>query len=135
MGVSQGAIGYGVAVDFGTTGGTYEVLSVRDSLTREPVDFTHAASPNRSKEYKPGLADTRQWDVDIIYRKGEYSTLYDATIADEEEITFTIPNPGGTDETIPFTGFITNLGTEIPVEDKMTRTISIKESSRPDAAE
>lgn len=133
MAVSTGDIGYGVTVTFGTTGGTLEVLSVRDNLTREEIDMTHAASPNKAKEYIPGLADTRTFDIEVIYRKGEYDTLYDATTADPETITFGIPN-GETTENVAINGFITSLGTEIPVEDKMTRTITVRETSRPDVA-
>lgn len=131
MAQSTGAIGYGVMVAFGTTGGTYEVLSIRDSITREEIDLTHSTSPNKSKEYTPGLTDTRTFDIELIYRKGEYSTLYNATISAPETITFTIPNPGGTDESISITGFITNLGNEFPVEDRMTRTVTVRETVRP----
>lgn len=131
---SAGAIGYGMGVSFGTTGGTYELTGIKDTITRKEVSLTHSESPNGAEEYIPGLADTRKLDFDIIYRKGEYSTLYDATNAPVEVITVTIPNPGGTDESIPINGFITSLGTEIPVGDKMTRSISVRETSRPDVA-
>jgi len=134
MSQSTGTIGYGCGVTFGTTGGTYEVLSIRDALTRAEIDLTHSASPNKSKEYGAGLADTRVFDIELIYRRGEYATLYNGTIGPVETITFTIPNPGGTDESIPIEGFITNLGTEIPVEDRMTRTVTVRETHRPDVA-
>lgn len=92
---------------------------------RDSVDFTHMLSPNRIREFKPGLKDPGE--VGIVYNLIP-GVADDATIATHmasnlvEGWRITFPNGA----TFDFNGFATKHGRATPMSGKMTGSATFK---------
>lgn len=134
---SEAAIGYGSTLASGD-GGDPEVFTDWGELvaingpeqTRDMHDATHMASPNRYREFVPGLIDAGQVDAELRFIPGGATealikTMLQATTA--SNFTITTPN----NEDYLFTGFVISRGQAIPLDDLMMMPVSIKVSGRP----
>lgn len=110
-------VGTGFSVTF-ASGFLAEILSVTESnMARPSIDATHMGSAQM--EYIPGaLSDTGQADVEIAFDPDATPPIDAAP----ETITFTYPN--GT--TWARSGFMTNMGNQVPLEERMTATVTLK---------
>ncbi|VVT20302.1 Major tail protein V [Sphingomonas aurantiaca] len=99
-------------------------------LARDSVEYTHYGSPDKYREFKPGLADAGE--VGIVYNLVP-GLLDDATIATHlatntvEAWRVTFPNGA----TLDFFGFATAHGRAAPMDDKMTGSATFKISGKP----
>lgn len=88
MAVSVSTIGYGDTLEWSTDGGTTytgEVAELKScdlpTHTVEKVDRTHMGSPNRTKEYTPGLRDTNDVGFTFNFNSTDYAALYALEVA------------------------------------------------------
>ena len=99
-------------------------------LSRDSVDFTHFGSPDRHREFKPGLSDAGE--VALTYNLVP-GLADDATIATHvatnavEAWRIVFPNGAKLD----FNGFATRHGRATPMDDKMTGSATFKVSGKP----
>jgi len=128
-------IGFGTTLSKKTTGTTYVALAEVTELTapelsRDSVEFTHMLSPDRYREFKPGLIDAGE--VGITYNlipgladDAVIATHLGTKLVEGWRITF----PNGA--TLDFNGFATAHGRATPMEDKMTGSATFKISGKP----
>ena len=128
-------IGFATIIAKKGAGSTYTPFAEVTELTlpnysRDSIDFTHFGSPNRFREYKPGLTDPGE--VAITYNLVP-GLADDATIATHfatnavEAWRLTFPNGA----TLDFNGFATKHGRATPMADKMTGSATFKVSGMP----
>ena len=82
MAASVATIGYGGTLEFSTDGGTtYTAVGELKSCslpedTIDRVETTHRSSPNRTREYTPGLGEPNEVSFTINYNSTDYSALF-----------------------------------------------------------
>ncbi len=82
MAQSVSTIGYGGTLEFSTDGGsTFTAVAefksgVLPSNSVEKVDRTHMQSPNRTREYTPGLGDPQDVEFVFNFNSADYQALY-----------------------------------------------------------
>lgn len=88
MAVSVSTIGYGDKLEWSTDGGstfTGEVAELRTcdlpSHSVEKIERTHMGSPNRTKEYTPGLRDSGDLNFTFNFNSADYDALYSLEVA------------------------------------------------------
>lgn len=120
-------VGTGASISFGTSGFSAYITEISGpGLTRDPVETTHLGTTG-GKTFRPG----------DLYDGGEVtlSVMHDPSITppmtsnqQAETITITCPIPSGltTGATWVFSGFMTNYNPTLPLEDKMTASVTIK---------
>lgn len=135
--MTQAAIGYSSKFSHGD-GGSPEVFTdlaevvtiTPPALQRTGVDATHMASPDRWREYIPGLKDPGEVSVVLNFIPGNSSQdvlflAFEAEIPSNWRITF--PNA----EIWAFAAYCTGITTTVPLDDKMTMTATFRVSGPP----
>jgi len=146
MAASVSTIGYGGTLEFSTDGGANYTLITEFKAGSIPADAfdkverTHMSSPNRTKEYTPGLKDSQDLEFTINFNSTDYEALLtlqtNATVAGWRH---TLATEDGTTNGAVFTydGFI-SVGsaetsvdgiTEVPVTIHRTGTYSFTAAS------
>ena len=129
--MSNAAIGYGTTIAISTNGGTTftdvaEVFSITPpSDTVDTVDVTHMASPNATREFVLGLRDPGEASFEMNFVPGSAADTLLQTIRDSRQTVscrITFPN----DATWTFSGILTGYEPEVPVDDRMTATVTFK---------
>lgn len=138
--MSDASIGYGSLFDISRDGGTSwlpiaEVFDISPpSDTVDQVDVTHMQSPNRRREFVPGLSDPGSASFEMNFVPGSASDLLIQEIrATGEQVVCRITFPKG--QTWIFTGQVESYEPAIPNEDKMTASVSFKVSGSTVAAD
>ena len=102
-----------------------EVINVTPgAATADRIDATHMQSPGRRREYIAGLIDTGEASFEINWVPGnETDELLRALMASGETVQHQIEFPNGV--TVSYDAAITGYEKEIPVDDRMTATITV----------
>lgn len=104
------------------------------SRAREAIEVTAHDSPDQYREFVPGLKDGGEVVITINYDPGNSThTALDADFEEQELRAYqVVVLPGETDEhTWEFSGFLTAIGDEFPVDNRMERTATFKISGKP----
>lgn len=101
-------------------------------ISRETLDVTAHDSPNGYMEFLGGLKDPGEVSVDANYDPSEHDKLV-ADFEEDEPINYEIAFPDGTVWT--FGAILTNFEPEAPYDDKLTASITLKVTSKPDISE
>lgn len=136
---SSAHIGYGASMAVKATGDADfielgEVTSITPPSDKiDTVDVTHMKSPNATREFVGGLIDPGEASFELNFVPGSTSdTKIQAIKAARQKVswrvTFPIIAPAVAGVTWTFSGLITGYETDIPLDDKMTGTVSIKVS-------
>lgn len=99
------------------------------SAAREAYDSTHHRSPQRRRQFIPGLVDEGEISMDVNYRPDVHDILVsDFDLREPRHYRMVIPDFD--DEllrsTYTFAAFITAYDREFPVDNKATATITFK---------
>lgn len=102
-----------------------EVFGVTPGAAQsDRVDATHFQSPGRRREYIAGLIDTGEASFELNWVPGNDSDVLIRTLmASGDIVEHRITFPGGA--TVTFDAAITGFEKEIPVDDRMTATITV----------
>ena len=131
--MSDASIGYGsffhISRDNGAT--WLQIAEVFDitppSDTVDQVDVTHMQSPDRRREFVPGLSDPGSAGFEMNFVPGSASDLLIQEIrAAGEQVVCRITFPNAVEW--KFTGQVESYEPAVPTEDKMTATVSFKVS-------
>lgn len=123
-----------------TTGsGSFAVIAnVSDlsgpSRAREAIEVTAHDSPDQYREFVKGLKDGGEVTITINYDPGNATHAdLDADFEEDDLRDYqVIVLPGEADEhTWQFSGLITSIGDEFPVDDRMEREVTFKVSGKP----
>lgn len=118
----SGIIGYGSTFAVGTSELT-EVVSIKwGGIEVGKADLTHMASTNGFKEFTPGLAESKEVEIELQYNDATVITL---TALVRISSDYTITYPDGAMWT--FNGFLTKLNVpEVKTEDAIIITASFQ---------
>jgi predicted secreted protein len=107
------------------------------SRSREAIEVTAHDSPNQYREFVKGLKDGGEVTITINYDPGNSThSALDADFEEDDPRNYRIiVLPGDADEhTWTFSGLITSIGDEFPVDDRMEREVTFKISGKPTLA-
>lgn len=128
-------IGYGALFKKKTGPGTYTTLAEvvefePPEITRDAVEFTHRRSPERWREFKPGLKDAGEASLtyNLIPGEADDDVIADHFAADTVD-EWQIEYPNGA--TLDIKGFATSHQHAIPLDDRMTGAATFKISGKP----
>lgn len=94
----------------------------------DEVEATHFESPDRAKEYIPGLTDNGEITFGINFVAGSATdTLITEAISSGEvrEMEVVVP-AGASSQTFAFSGMIKGYEKNIPINDRQTATITVR---------
>lgn len=129
--MTDAMIGYGTkygikataaAASFTDVGEVFSVTPGASSADR--IDATHMLSPGRRREYIGGLIDNGEASFEINYIPGSATDVLLRTLMSSGETTpHQITFPNGV--TVTYDGVITGYEKSIPVDDRMTATVTV----------
>lgn len=127
-------VGTGTTIVFGTSGFSAEIVGVQlGGVSREAIDTSHMgttptpAGKMGSRTFMPGdLSDGGELQLEVHHDPDLVPPIGGAV----ETVTVTFPLPAGqaTPASYAFSGFVTGYSAAVPLEDKMTGTLSVKVS-------
>lgn len=131
MAASSGMISNGTLLRYDSGGGSYTTISEVYELSLSgiqvnPVDFSHLNSDDTAREYKPGMIEGGDVTVGINYAETYMATLYGFL---RTEKTFRIVAPDSS--YWQFAAFISSIGNEYTLDDKITIPITLKITGKP----
>lgn len=129
MAETEASIGYGsffhISQDNGATwidlAEVYDITPPNDTV--DEVDATHMQSPNRTREFIPGLIDPGEASFEMNFVPGSASDLKIAeikTAGERVKCRVTFPNA----VTWTFSGWVSGYEPAVPTDDKMTATVT-----------
>jgi hypothetical protein len=123
-------VGTGTTLTGGTSGWTSPILSIEVSdISRESVETSHLGTTT-AKTFMPGdLYDPGSIELEILFDTDNVSSVGLPPISAAAEtwtITFPIPSGLATGATAAGSGFLTGWGWSIPLEDRVTGTVTLK---------
>jgi len=98
--------------------------------SRDSVEFTHFASPDGYREFKPGLSDGGEVSMtyNLIAAVMDDAVIH-AHLATRTVETWRVRYPNGA--TLDFRGFATAHGHATPIDDRMTGSATWKVTGKP----
>lgn len=129
--MSKAMIGYDTRFEIETApgSGTYveleEVYEITPpSSTIDKIEVTHMRSPNRRREYIPGLTENGSASLSMNYVPGSASDLrIEELRINGTVLSMRITYPNGV--TVTFDGFVEEYTPAIPVDDRLTASVSL----------
>lgn len=110
---------------FTDVGEVIDINTGEESADR--VETTHMQSPNRTREYTTGLIDPGEGSVMLNWIPGNATDLFLRGLRNSgEQRLHRVTYPNGVTET--FTGAILSMSKVIPIDDRMTATVTIARS-------
>lgn len=100
----------------------YEITPPSSTIAK--VQVTHMKSPGRRHEYIPGLTENGAASLQMNYVPGSASDLrLEALRASGQVVSMRITYPNGV--TVTFDGFVEEYTPAVPVDDRLTATVSL----------
>lgn len=108
---------------------------VPPNISRDSVDTTVHNTADRYRTFIPGLHDGGEVTLRVLYDASgtNHAELLD-DMNDDVLHNYKIVFPSGIGETWSFSGFVTALGDEAPMDDKISRAVTFKVSGKPTLA-
>ena len=112
-----------------------EITSVTPpNRSRDTVDATHSQSPEKWREFIAGLKDGGEASAELNFVPGSVGDLLlNAQFDSDDPSVCEIGFPDGS--TFSFNGFLTGDEIGVPIDDKMTKTVTFKVTGKPVCAE
>lgn len=137
MSATQARIGYqtSFAIEDAPGSGVFVTLEEVYSVTPpeiaiDTVEASHFASPDRFREFVPGMKDPGSASCEMNYVPNSATDQrLDALEASGDKVAMRITYPNAV--TVTFTAQVANYSKAIPVDDRMTAVASFKVSSAP----
>lgn len=108
-----------------------EVTSISmPSLSRDTVDVTDMASTERYRQFIAGLRDGGEVELELALTAAGYTALlakYNQNAANNYKITL----PDSPASSLVFSGLLTDLPGELPLDDKSSLSVTFKVSGKP----
>ena len=95
------------------------------NLSRDTIDVTSMDSVDGYREFIGGLRDGGEVSFDMNFRRDTYEIIK-ADLENNTNQTYEILLPDAENTSFKFTGLVTAMGMEIPNDDKMTNSVTIK---------
>lgn len=126
--MTDARIGYGTGLEVFSNGAWVEIAEVfmvtPGEATTDRVDATHMKSPGRRREYISGLIDSGEASFEINWIAGsDTDVLLRSLQTSGNNVDWRITFPNGV--TVTFEASITGFSKAIPLDDKMTATLTL----------
>jgi predicted secreted protein len=128
---TEADIGYDTTYEIWSGAGFVEVAEViavtPGEATADRVEVTHMKSPNRRREYIAGLIDNGEASFDINWVPGSATDILLRGLLESGNVVqhrITFPN----NARVTFDASITGYGKGVPIDDRMTATITVATS-------
>ena len=110
-----------------------EVVSITPpSLSRDAIDATHSTSPEKWREFIPGLRDGGEVTLEVNFIPSGIGTAQIiSTFNSDDLVNARINFPDSPATVWTFAAFITSFEPEAPFDDKMSATVTFKLSGKP----
>ena len=124
--------GYGITLSYDDGGSPVSITDITEitppEVTKETIETTHHGSSGGAREFISGLVDGGEMSVTVNYDPGDTSHSYLRTAANSANSgtpdSFTLTySDSSTDE---FSGYVTGMSVEAPMDDKVSATFTIK---------
>lgn len=117
--------GFGVTITFATSFFA-QVTNVKWSgMSRKSIDTTHSGSSGGAATFIPSdIEDYGELQVELLFNPNDTPPI--ASAAETVTVTFPVPSGSTNGATWAATGFLTNFETDVPIDDRMTATATIK---------
>ena len=126
------AVGTGTSITFGTTAHSQPLLSVSGpSTSRESIQTSDMSTTAWHTFIQADLTDGGEVTLEFEYNGDD--TIWTLMVAAPEVVTIDVAGEGAGD-ILTFTAFATSGAPEIPFEDKMTASITLKLTGAPTIA-
>jgi hypothetical protein len=129
---------YGTVLQVDATGGgTYadvaEVIDIMGpKVTVSSVKTTHLTSANAFHEKIPGLGDAGQLTFNLRFHKTQFNTLYGYLRSTKDwRVKLPLIDSEATNSRWDADGFIVEIGTEMPEDDKIIAPVTIELTGKP----
>ena len=130
---TQARIGYSATFEL-HNGSQFQVIGEVTSLTPpslsvDAVDATHTESESAHREFIAGLVDAGEIKVEMnLVASGVSDDLIRTLMLAREAVQWRIalPGLGSPSPQLSGSGILTNYETEVPLDDKMTATLTVK---------
>ncbi|QPC87416.1 histidine kinase [Mesorhizobium sp. NBSH29] len=128
-------IGYGTVLEIALATAPTAFTFIRETFSATPpsdtddqVDATHFQSPNRYREFIPGLTDAGEASFEMNYVPGSATDRFLNSIKGKR-IVCRLTFPNGVQ--IIFSASRGSYEKDVPIDDKMTATLTLKVSGEP----
>ena len=137
MAATEADIGYGAIFKVGNGGSPTETFTdfgaevtsiTPPGYSRDALDATHMASPDKFREYIAGLMDAGEVSMDLNYVPSTGDAFVAALIAGKQNYQIDFPDAN---VTFTFSAICTAYQPTAPVDGKMTATATFKVSGKP----
>lgn len=124
---------FGGTITFGTS----TVLSVdilsgsRSGVTVDDIETSHATTSGDVKTYMAAdLIEGGTYEFEVAFSPDDdVDSLLG--VSNSITITYPVPSGGSTGATVVFTGYINGFDQDLPIDDRMTASLSLKVASDP----
>ncbi len=124
---SSGTHGHGTTLSGSSLGTVGEVIDIDlGGIEATDIDLGSMDSTDKYKDFISGMIDAGEISFNCIYDKTQASSLYGA-VGTSDTFTVTFPDSA----TFVASGYVKNVGTTIPFEDKIEQSVTIKISGKP----
>jgi predicted secreted protein len=121
-------LGCGATLTGSVNGAFAEIMSINlPDQKRDDIDVTTMDSTDMWREFIPGLKDAGSLTMQLLFEKANYSKVQTAFAGNPE--TWTIGIPDGS--TFSCSGYLNANGGEIPLDEKITQSVTLKLSGKP----
>lgn len=132
MAESEAILGYLCLFEVESAAGSGAFVELAEVTTLTPpsdtidsVEVTHMQSPDKTREFIPGLKDPGEVSMDLNWIPGSDTDEFIRAWAERRASRITFPN----DVTWTFGAFPTSYSGEVPIDDKMTASLTCKVTS------
>jgi len=132
--------GYGAVLYYGdssTVAGSTTwtaVAQVRDitlpTVEADDIDVTNQDSTGGAREYIPGLIEGGECEFELLFKKSAVTAVY-ALLATQKGWRVTVNDHATADSKWEFDGYVKSFGGEIPLEDPVMCSVTIKVTGKP----
>ena len=99
------------------------------NMSRDTIDVTSLDSTGGYREFIAGFRDGGEVSLEMNFSLATYDTMKD-DFEDEETHNYRIVLPDTGATTFDFAGLVTSLGMAVPMDDKVTSSVTIKVSGQ-----
>lgn len=138
-------IGYGIVLKVGANVAATEATVVLGGVTefalpewtRDSVDATAGDSPGYTREYIAGMAENAEFSLTLNHLPQNAADLVLEAMKSEREgrllqFDFTQNEVGGNIQSVSFRAFLTGKSPSLPLDDRMTCTVTLRPASIPE---
>jgi len=126
--MSDGISGHGTTLSGESVGTIAQITRIGlPGMDVDDLDVTTMDSEEAWREFKAGLKDAGELELDLLYEKSNFATMLGVLGGANDTYTIAFPDSA----TFECGGYLKSLGLEAPQDDKVADTASFKLSGKP----